>query len=139
MCIRDSCEPASDPKARRAYGADWISRMKIKTNTLTPELHPQGGWFAIEQVVSSPLDSRKGEGRFWTVRNSCNLFNSNALLEARVGIEPTMQLLQSRALPLGYPATGNSQAKFLFLPVQVQSPFNQRIPTCAAVSKAPSA
>jgi len=25
-------------------------------------------------------------------------------LEARVGIEPTMQLLQSRALPLGYPA-----------------------------------
>jgi hypothetical protein len=27
-------------------------------------------------------------------------------LEARVGIEPTMQLLQSRALPLGYPATG---------------------------------
>ena len=26
-------------------------------------------------------------------------------LEARVGIEPTMQLLQSRALPLGYPAT----------------------------------
>ena len=25
-------------------------------------------------------------------------------MEARVGIEPTMQLLQSRALPLGYPA-----------------------------------
>ncbi|SVA99034.1 uncharacterized protein METZ01_LOCUS151888, partial [marine metagenome] len=25
-------------------------------------------------------------------------------MDARVGIEPTMQLLQSRALPLGYPA-----------------------------------
>jgi hypothetical protein len=30
-------------------------------------------------------------------------------LEARVGIEPTMQLLQSRALPLGYPATGTTK------------------------------
>ena len=28
-------------------------------------------------------------------------------MEARIGIEPMMQLLQSRALPLGYPATGN--------------------------------
>src|ERR1035438_3968053 len=34
-----------------------------------------------------------------------------------------MQLLQSRALPLGYPATEDSKAKFLFLPAQVQSPF----------------
>ena len=35
-------------------------------------------------------------------RNSLLLQQLN--LEARVGIEPTMQLLQSRALPLGYPA-----------------------------------
>ena len=34
------------------------------------------------------------------------LLHSQFGLEARVGIEPTMQLLQSRALPLGYPATG---------------------------------
>jgi hypothetical protein len=67
------------------------------------------------------------------------LLHTQLGLEARVGIEPTMQLLQSRALPLGYPATGNSQAKFLFLPVQVQSPFNQCIPTYAAASKVPSA
>lgn len=31
-------------------------------------------------------------------------------LEARVGIEPTMQLLQSRALPLGDPALRESPA-----------------------------
>ena len=34
------------------------------------------------------------------------LLHTQLALEARVGIEPTMQLLQSRALPLGYPATG---------------------------------
>ena len=56
-------------------------------------------------------------------------------LEARVGIEPTMQLLQSRALPLGYPATGNPKPKFLFSPAQVQSPFNLQIPICAGASK----
>ena len=38
----------------------------------------------------------------------CNpLQKSNLELEARVGIEPTMQLLQSRALPLGYPAASH--------------------------------
>ena len=37
----------------------------------------------------------------------CNSLSKRSLeLEARVGIEPTMQLLQSRALPLGYPARG---------------------------------
>src|ERR1035437_4187747 len=68
-----------------------------------------------------------------------SLLQRQLRLEAEVGIAPPMQLCQSRALPLGYPATGNSQAKFLFLPVQVQSPFNQCIPTCAAASKVPSA
>jgi hypothetical protein len=39
-------------------------------------------------------------------RISISLLHTQLELEARVGIEPTMQLLQSRALPLGYPATG---------------------------------
>ena len=36
-----------------------------------------------------------------------SLLNTQLGLEARVGIEPTMQLLQSRALPLGYPAASH--------------------------------
>ena len=36
-----------------------------------------------------------------------SLLHSQLELEARVGIEPTMQLLQSRALPLGYPAASH--------------------------------
>ena len=40
----------------------------------------------------------------------CNSLTKRSLeVEARVGIEPTMQLLQSRALPLGYPATGTQK------------------------------
>ncbi len=43
---------------------------------------------------------------FWTPAPLKPLLHTQYGLEARVGIEPTMQLLQSRALPLGYPATG---------------------------------
>ena len=39
-----------------------------------------------------------------TTRPRNQLILSQLNMEARVGIEPTMQLLQSRALPLGYPA-----------------------------------
>ena len=38
-------------------------------------------------------------------------------MEARVGIEPTMQLLQSRALPLGYPAAVTTEMR----PVEIQT------------------
>jgi hypothetical protein len=41
-------------------------------------------------------------------------------LEARVGIEPTMRLLQSPALPLGYPALGSEKCIFFQAAAQVQ-------------------
>ena len=48
------------------------------------------------------------------------LYSQAFYMEARVGIEPTMQLLQSRALPLGYPATGDKEVKFVSQPNQVK-------------------
>jgi hypothetical protein len=64
-------------------------------------------------------------------------------MEARIGIEPMMQLLQSRALPLGYPATGTlklnlfcAQIKFSFA---ANNFANRQNPVHAAVSKVPAA
>ena len=55
---------------------------------------------------------------------SANKLNNNKLeMEARVGIEPTMQLLQSRALPLGYPAI-RRPVKICFLPINSRLNFN---------------
>ena len=44
----------------------------------------------------------QGISAVWETKNPH--FPKESTMEARVGIEPTMQLLQSRALPLGYPA-----------------------------------
>jgi hypothetical protein len=52
------------------------------------------------------------------------LLHSQFGLEARVGIEPTMQLLQSRALPLGYPATG--MLKLIFFCARIKLSFARR-------------
>ena len=46
----------------------------------------------------------------WASETPNSVLHTQLELEARVGIEPTMQLLQSRALPLGYPATGEDKA-----------------------------
>ena len=55
------------------------------------------------------MGSQSGEdsGETLTHNPQKTLLNKGYLLEAEVGIEPTMQLLQSRALPLGYPAASN--------------------------------
>ena len=62
---------------------------------------------------STELARMNGMDNLWKAGNLCWRLPGSQKpllpqqnLEARVGIEPTMQLLQSRALPLGYPATG---------------------------------
>jgi hypothetical protein len=71
------------------------------------------------------------------------LLHTQLELEARVGIEPTMQLLQSRALPLGYPATG--MMKLILFHRRIKLSFtrnnlsNRQNLIRAAVSKVPSA
>jgi hypothetical protein len=70
------------------------------------------------------------------------LLHSQFGLEARVGIEPTMQLLQSRALPLGYPATGTIKLNLfrnrIKLTFKLNYCFNWKILIRCAVSKVPS-
>jgi hypothetical protein len=53
----------------------------------------------VVNLVSVPVS-------VWTHSLPSSLLLKQLDLEARVGIEPTMRLLQSPALPLGYPAMG---------------------------------
>ena len=49
--------------------------------------------------------------------------NPERNLEARAGIEPAMQLLQSRALPLGYPAAYRSAQELRGLCLRFKTKF----------------